>query len=541
MSDFAERVEERESGRRRPPASVIAGGPRFAFLTKVVAVLLVIGIPAAAYVLQKPGSEGESGGINLETGANVWFCVAGSTDRGSNELIDIANPSGRTAAGRYTWFVGDQRLESQQLSVPPGGRVEVDADKELAARPVGQLATAIIELDATSVAVVETVSIDSKEATGTMSAPCTAGTGGTRYFAGGSSVRGANTSLLVSNPFPQDAVIDVDVYTETGIERPNNLQRLPLFAGKSAVLKVSDEVRRRSALGTSIRAESGQVVAQQMVTSNGERIPAGVALSAGSAGPATEWWFTDGIQLTEVAQVVSIMNPSDKEALIEIGFVAEGMDADLGRVQSTRVAPSTETTLTIDPGLPPGTPYSTILRSTNDVGVVADRMIGYSSSISHGMSFAPGATAPSTSFLIPNAWGLAPTSPFTTSLVVANPGNSTARLTIGRLTDGSLSVPDGLRDIPIPGGRRVTIPVSESFPAIRGMSLGVKSDVPVFAETRTTANAPRRGFESQVSHSLPGGFIMPPVTAFVPPTPSPQADLSATGEPTIATPTAQPA
>lgn len=486
--------------------SRVRQGPRFPLFTRLVAILLVVGLPLGAYLLQKPATQGEQGGLELRAGGGVWFCSEGSTDKGIAERIDLANPYSQAAKGRYTLFAGEKRLESEQLSVSGRGRSTIDLDRELLGEGPGLQAGAVIELDLTAVAIAQTVSVSSPEATGTMAAPCTAGTASARFFPGGSSVRGADTYLILFNPFPQDAVVNVDVYTDTGIERPKNLQQFPLFAGRSAVVKLSEEVRRESALGAVVRAESGQVVSQQVLYSNGERLPAGVALSQGSTDPSPDWHFADGN--SGISQMLWIMNPGDTEEEIEVEFFPEGVLTETPLPQSLRVRPNSEATMTISPGLAPGTNFGFVARSVNGTGIFVDRMIGYEAPPQHGMSAGPGITSPMDRWLIPNAWGAGQGVPYSNVLMVMNPGSKAARLTVGRLDSDAVEVPAALGEVAVPPGERITLAASKEFSA-KAMTLVGWSDEPLVVESRVNAVAPRVGFEVMAPVRLPPTFVLP--------------------------------
>lgn len=488
-------------------------GPRFPLLTRLITIVLVVGLPLGAYLLQEPATRGEQGGLVLKAGGGVWFCPEGSTDSGVAERIDLANPYTQAAKGRQTFFVGEKRLESEQLTVSGRGRSTIDLDRELLGEGPGLQVGAVIELDLTAVAVAQTVSISGPEATGTMAAPCTLGTAPARYFPGGSSVRGADTYLILFNPFPQDAVVNVDVYTDTRIERPKNLQQFPLFAGRSAVVKLSDEVRRKSALGTVVRAESGQVVSQQVLYSNGERLPAGVALSQGSTEPSSVWYFADGN--AGMSQMLWIMNSGDTEEELEVDYFPEGLLTEIVAPERVRVPPNSETTMIISPGFAPEVNFGFVARSVSGSGVFIDRMIGYETANQHGISVGPGSTSPMDKWLIPNVWGAEPGVPYSNVITVVNPGSKVARLTVGRLGSDAVEVPAGLNEVAVPPRARITLMVSKEFLA-KAMTLVGWSDEPLVVESRISALAPRTGFEVMAPFRLPSTFVLPDTVAAPP-------------------------
>lgn len=512
-------------------------GPRFPLVTRLIAIVLVVGLPLGAYLLQKPATQGEQGGLELKAGGGVWFCSEGSTDKGIAERIDLANPYAQAAKGRYTVFAGEKRLESEQLTVSGRGRSTIDLDRELLGEGPGLQVGAVIELDLTAVAVAQTVSVSSPEATGTMAAPCTSGTAPARYFPGGSSVRGADTYLILFNPFPQDAVVNVDVYTDTGIERPKNLQQFPLFAGRSAVVNLSEEVRRKSALGAVVRAESGQVVSQLVLYSNGERLPAGVALSQGSTDPSSDWYFADGN--AGMSQMLWIMNPGDTEEEVEVEYFPEGLLTETPPPQSMRVPPKSETTMTISPGLAPETNFGFVARSVNGSGIFVERMIGYEAPPQHGMSVGPGITSPMDRWLIPNAWGAEQGVPYSNVLMVTNPGSATARLTVGRLDSDAVEVPAGYNEVAVPPGARITLMVSKEFSA-KAMTLVGWSDEPLVVESRVNAIAPKVGFEVMAPFRLPSTFVLPATVDAPPVVPVDVTPTAPSPLPEEATPPAAP-
>lgn len=499
-------------------------GPRFSLLTRIIAIVVVVGLPLVAYLLQKPASRGESGGLDLKAGGGVWFCSEGSTDSGVNESIDIANPASKPAKGRYTLFVGDSRLESQQLTIPDRSDTTIDLDKELARWDPGHQIGLVVELDLTEVAVVQTVSVTTPDVTGTMAAACAMGTSASRYFASGTSLRGADTYLLLFNPFPQDAVVNVDVFTQNGIERPKNLQQFPLFAGRSAVVKMSEELRRKSTLGAVVGAEVGQVVSQQMIFSNGERIPAGAALSSGSASPSSEWYFADGN--TDLKQMLWLMNTGDSEDDVVVEFFPEGPVTTTLTPQVARVSARSETTLTISPNLPSGVNFGYVVRSRRGSGLVADRMLGYPTPPGHGLTVGPGLVSPLSRWVLPGVWGASAGSRYSNVISVVNPGSTRATLTMGRLETDAVVVPPALREVVIEPGSRKTLPVSEEFPGRKAFSLVGWSDRPLVVEARISAIAPRVGFEvlapSTFSDPIPSIVSERPNTDAISPTVTPE-------------------
>lgn len=481
-------------------------GPLFPLFTRLLAVALVIGLPLTAYLLQRPATRGEQGGLVLRAGGGVWFCPEGSTDSGVAERIDLANPSTNAAKGRYTLFAGDRRFDSEQLTVAERGRASIDMNRELSGEGPGKQVGAVIELDLTAVAVAQTISVASPEVTGTLAAPCTAGTSPVRHFPGGSSLRGADTYLVLFNPFPQDAVVNVDVYTESGIERPKNLQQFPLFSGRNAVVKLSDEIRRRSTLGAVVRAESGQVVSQQVVHSNGERLPAGAALSQGSGDASPEWYFADGS--TAMGQSIWVMNPGDAEVEVEIEYFPEGAVTETPAPHNMRVRPKSEATMTIAPSLPADTNFGFVVRSLDGSGVFVDRMVGHAPP-QHGLSIGPGATEPLERWMIPNAWGAEQGVPYSNLLAVTNPGSVEAKLTVGRLEAEAVAVPTPLKDISVPPGARVTVAASKEFAGSKAMTLVGWSDEPLVVESRVVARPPRVGFEVMLPTPIPPTYSLP--------------------------------
>jgi hypothetical protein len=317
------------------------------------------------------------------------------------------------------------------------------------------------------------------------SSPCASAPSDTWYFPTGTTTRDAQEVLAVFNPFPVDAVIDVTFQTSDGFRNPAELQSLPVPGGHLRVLDISTLVPRIEQLAATVVSLSGRVIVDRLQSFDGSDAnhPAGLAATLGAPGPAKVWTFAEGDVADGLNEVYTLMNPSGGTANAQLEVTLDD-PATNGTVDPIPVSiPArgfAQVVMRDQTRVPPNVGHSVTVRSA-DVGVIAERKItGAAPGPRHG--YAPALGAP----LVATRWffadGRAVANQTAEFLIVVNPStDSIAHLRFTALAQGQLLAIDGLQDVEVTPGGRLTVDLGAhvnrpDLPVI------VEADVPVVVE-----------------------------------------------------------
>lgn len=246
---------------------------------------------------------------------STWFCggVPNTTDQAGGFVI-VANTTDAPLVGHltvYTDTVGTPAAE-QAFEVPPRDTWEqVLAEVQ----PDGTYLSAMVEI-AGGGGFVEQQAIT---ATGNAVSPCSNSTSTNWYFADNYTLNGSTEDLVITNPFPDDAILDFTFASKDGTRKPQNLQGFPV-PGNSVVVVPEDNLPKDEAvLAVTIAASRGRVVAARAQTYLGERT--GYSNTLGSPSLSSEWWFADGENSADVIfERYSIYNPTDRDVTVTTDF-----------------------------------------------------------------------------------------------------------------------------------------------------------------------------------------------------------------------------
>lgn len=200
--------------------------------------------------------------------------------------------------------------------------------------------------------------------------PCARAAGRDWYFAGGTTVRGAQEWLTLFNPFGQDAIVDISFLTSSSREQPAETQALAVPRRSRVSIPVHDQVLREERLATEVHSRIGRVVAERTLVFDGTDTRKGLAVSLGVHGPATRWWLPVGDAETGTAQSISIANFSAHAAQLDL-IVSLGDEAAL-EPQTINVSAESVERVELGDRVPVGGAYTVELRGTNGVPVVVE-------------------------------------------------------------------------------------------------------------------------------------------------------------------------
>lgn len=200
--------------------------------------------------------------------------------------------------------------------------------------------------------------------------PCARAAGRDWYFAGGTTVRGAQEWLTLFNPFGQDAIVNISFLTSSSRERPSETQALAVPRRSRVSIPVHELVLREERLATEVHSRIGRVVAERTLVFDGTDTRKGLAVSLGVHGPATRWWLPVGDAQSGTAQSISIANFSAHAAQVELTVTL----ADEVALEAQTINVSAESVERVELGdqVPIGGAYSIELRATSGTPVVVE-------------------------------------------------------------------------------------------------------------------------------------------------------------------------
>lgn len=246
-----------------------------------------------------------------------WFCPGAAAGDGlDGATVVFANP-GDVAITASLSLLSDSPAENQNISVPPRSRLSVDI---LHGRSVG-VVVPVVEI----IGGVGTVEQQLVYAAGDVTSQCVSQTSNSWYFADGFTAEGSSQRIVLSNPFPDSAVVNVSYTTSEGRRTPANLQGVILTAHSAKSISMSDVgAANESQIAVEVTATTGQIIASRMQHFIGSgRL--GYSTTVGIPEALTDWWFTSGRTGPQVTEQLVVFNPSENDAQLNVAFFGEGI------------------------------------------------------------------------------------------------------------------------------------------------------------------------------------------------------------------------
>lgn len=251
--------------------------------------------------------------------------VTAATTGGGSVLLDSLSAKPVTAQLRASAVDGGQVVHSYRLA--PYGQLVVP-DSTFAG--TGFVGVTVVMQGGRAV-VTEEVS----GPLGTAVAPCASGASSSWYLPAGSTEAGHAVSVVVLNPLPTLAVIDVGFATPGISTSPSALQGAAVPAGRVVAFNVSSSLRHARGIMTTVRATTGMVVAAELQSSTGPR--PGISLTLGSSGGAPASYFPSGSVSASVSGALELFNPGPgpARALVSLRLAAPHPAERLAPVHET--------------------------------------------------------------------------------------------------------------------------------------------------------------------------------------------------------------
>lgn len=297
---------------------------------RLFATLLVLGALASVVAIDRQGGK-KSAGASLAlvelggfpqapSGSRIstsWFCPGAAAGDGLDAANVVLSNPGDVEYTASVSFLSADPAETLTVVVPARSHTDVDV---LRGRTVGVVAP-VVEI----IGSVGTVEQELVYAAGDVTSQCVAQTSDTWYFADGFTAEGSSQRLVLINPYPETAVVNVAYTTDAGRRTPADSQGIVLAARTVKSISLADVgATNESRIAVEVVATTGQVVASRMQHYlGGGRL--GYSTTVGVPSPLGEWWFTSGRTGSQVTEQLVVFNPSDRAAQVNVSFFGAGI------------------------------------------------------------------------------------------------------------------------------------------------------------------------------------------------------------------------
>ena len=443
--------------------------------TFAIVVLVVLALGLAFDALSSDVEQSEPAAFKGDlVHSRAVFCAPSSAERGEVDIV-AAETSGSRAVRIGVESAVPAAAEAQPTQEPPA---QVAAGNHIVAPSEGNEATDVIGFDAPIGA--GSVLSATEPLEGGAAAQCSPDAAENWLFAAGSTTLDADERILLYNPFPDEAVVRLGFYTPEGLETKTSLSDVAVPAGSWRSVPINEVIRTEPSVAVDIKADRGRVVAWREMFSNPKEGPSGVQLTLGARSVATRWYFPDGAVGEGSSERISILNPSRRQAVVEITLATSEetiQPPDLREIAIPGRSSASFPLAEARTGIREATAVSATVRATNGVGIVAERTMRYSTE-------SVGTTAELGAPKAAQDWLLSPASlsPTTDAIVLYNPGVRGARARIVMFdVEGEPLRLGQLQNVQVPAGRRVRLSLEE-LTENRPVTALVSANGPIVAE-----------------------------------------------------------
>jgi hypothetical protein len=422
-----------------------------------------------------------------------WFCPgvpSGQVDLGGS--VEITNPSDEPIDGHITIYTSDTAASAVVQPIEIGARSNLSVDLA-EAQPTGAFVSALVEIEGGG-GFVEQIA---RDPAGDAVAPCANAASSSWYFADGFTLGDSTEQLVLSNPYPDAAVVTISFVTANGPRSPSRLKGYPVPGQSVQVIELGSGARDEAVLAAEVQATRGRVVAAraQHYTGGGR---AGFSLTLGAPSLSSQYYFADGEVGEGIDEQYAIFNPSDQEVTVDAIFLgidpavqeqAAAEDGFLNQEQIVVPAGRVVTLSTDDvEGLPAGRHGASFATYAED-SIVVERAITRPA----GDGIATTVVMGSPPQLASTRWSAAVGTDIALEnvLVVLNVDGVDTTVTVSALGPGGLVPVPGLEALPLPIAGLITVPIED--PSALGRPLVVESGQRIYVERLLARDPELRG------------------------------------------------
>jgi hypothetical protein len=427
-------VVETRVARRRRALRPVPG--RTAAIVAAAALMAGVGVVSLAVPAPVPASPTPPGdGVRVapvSARASSLFCATGAglgAGAGATGVVVLTNTSRTTARGVMTVEQGSGAPSVRRgVTVPPLGNTDVIPAQGLA----DGATAATFTFEGGGVAATMVIGAP----VGWSTAPCASSVSSEWDFVGGGTATGL-LDLSLYNPTAAQAVVGVSFLTSDGnVLIPQAYQGITLAQGQLVVADLVAYVQNQQVVATLVQASSGEIVATEL---DRPAVPSGsgLALMAGTPGPATTWRFAQTTAVQGGTVTISVANPQSSPVAVLVT-----VDLSSASVTPKQITVPGHSVVAIAasgvPGWPLGSPYSLTVTATQPV-IVGRSVVAPPGGVSPQAGLTGGTVTTAASWLVvgPGSPGN-PLMPGATlqSLAVANPGPAPVVVVVTPLAGG---------------------------------------------------------------------------------------------------------
>lgn len=464
---------------------------------------LDVDVTAFPGVVAPPAPNAEADALDPEAEAEEGDGEGEGEDAAAGEDTEDAADGEETEGDGEPAEVSTEPV-SRRIEVGPRSRVRL-AMSELVTAPI---ASALVESVGGGLVVEHEVSsihgIDAK--------PCATGASDEWHFAWGTTAREARELLVLFNPFPDDAIVEGVFSTEDTVREPGRFAGGLVVPGRSTVgIDLGDDVTRRDEVAATLRTRTGRLVVDRIVRVNEEDGDRGLTVQLGVNEPQRTWVFPDGLASDVVGERFVVYNPGEELAEVEIELRVDNPEENgIPAPVELSIAPGSHATVDMneDGRLPAGVPHAAVVRSANQVPVVAERVVSARDTRRRGLSVTTGSPVEATE------WTFAAGSteePSAESLTIVNLDPQVlAEVDVVAVIGGQELPVAELQDVVIEAGERLNVNLTAQIANREDLAVVVRATEPVVVE-RILAQVgdEQRGISLAVGIPSPDGIRVP--------------------------------
>ena len=400
-----------------------------------------------------------------------WFCpgVPAMVDRSTGDgSITVLNPSDTPMSGNLTFFPGDGASVTRPLNVGARSQAVVVPRDQAPAAFTGVL----VEVYGTNAVAAQTTVTKA----GWSSTPCSTTASGSWYVAEGTTTVDSTYHLLVLNPFPDDAIVDVSFAADDGFRGPTALQGWVVKARSLRVVDVDAAVQRDQLVSASVVARNGRVVVGRY-----QSLPyaprKGLVATLAEPSAGSQWWFADGQKGDGVAERLILFNPLDTDASADVTvFPADPTTGDPVPLKYTVGAKQrVEVDVSGIDEVPAG-PHSITVATDPDHPVVAERVLDLVGADRTATTVQAGSRIPASRWYLPI--GAPPGG--TNVVTVVNVTGVDTSVGVSTLSAAGQTPVAALQNVQLAAGAAIQIPLQDH--GIAGQPVVVTADGQVVVE-----------------------------------------------------------
>ena len=264
---------------------------------------------------------------------NTWFCPGGSRLEGIAELtVQMVNGSDEPRTVTVSVLPGGsaaQDLSTLEMNIEPRGRVLLQPSEAV---PDAEWVGVMVETTGADVVVEQLVNA----AQGVGRSPCLTRTADSWIVSNGatrSAVEGERFVVMLLNPFPDVAVVDIELVADVGRD---SIDGLVVPAQRVAAVDITSEVTVASTVAAFIDVVSGRVAASWIQVADGLIAGRGIRTAPAVPGAADLWHLPVAAVGPDRRDVVAVSNPSAIDtAEVDVEILPEDPQLEVGPIEIT--------------------------------------------------------------------------------------------------------------------------------------------------------------------------------------------------------------